>query len=76
MNYNMNTKKGNVLVDAIINAAKTLIIREEADIYEAYMFAESKLRLLSNSDEFTEAFQPKVRDAVYQSIMEYDNEKA
>lgn len=76
MNFNMKTTQGNELVEAISNAAITLIIRNESTLEEAYIFAERKLLLLSKSDDFKEAFRPKVRNAVYQSIMEYDNEKA
>jgi hypothetical protein len=68
MTYGMYTIKGEVLVDAIVDAGKTLIIREGASPEEAFSFCERKLELLSNGDGFAEAFRPAVRNAVYESL--------
>ena len=68
MNYEMFSSEGNELVDNIVTAAKQLVVDMESSPEEAYMFAERKLEILSNSDGFGEAMDTAVRENVYLEI--------
>lgn len=68
MKYGMKTKKGEVLVEGIVNGALMLRRERDATPEEAYAFAEIKLEILSNADGFEEALTASVRETVYEAV--------
>lgn len=68
MKYGMKSKKGEILVDGIVNGAMMLRRERDATPEEAYAFAEIKLEILSNAEGFEEAMNAKVRETVYEAV--------
>lgn len=64
----MKSKKGEILVDGIVNGAMMLRRERDATPEEAYAFAEIKLEILSNAEGFEEAMNAKVRETVYEAV--------
>jgi hypothetical protein len=66
--YGMFTKKGEILVENIVNAAMSMMEEMGASNDEAYQFAKRKLETLSAADGFGEATDTAVLDEVFLTI--------
>lgn len=72
MNYEMFSPEGNTLVQGIVGAAKQMMKDLGTTPEEAYMFAERKLEILSNTSGFGEAMDTAVRENVYLEITQLE----
>lgn len=70
--YGMFSKKGEVLVRNIVNAAMTMMEELGSSTEEAYSFAKRKLDTLSYADGFSEANDTAVLDEVFLTINSYN----
>ena len=66
--YGMFTDKGNYMVGRIVEAALGLIMLD-GDELNAWQFAYRELQKLSFADEFGEATDTAVREAVYDKLI-------